>query len=127
VNDGMGNEYRQSRDIAPTQEQIEAYRKASRDSQLLYLKCVREYTAKGLSNWTREALEREEQRFRDIDTSTINGWFPAYHSVGVYLYNPLSPEALKVVIERAKEYCTKNNITLESVRLVTEYSYKTSE
>ena len=66
----------------------------------------------------------------DDDTRGI----PAYMSVGIYLLEPLSAEALRVVVSRAKEYLSRTNeytqgatATLEGVRLVTEYSESISQ
>lgn len=78
VNDRLGNEYRQSKGIPPTVEQI-------------------------------------------------HEWFPAYYSVGIFLSEPLSDVALKLVLSRAKEYLTKKGVTLEQVRLITEFSYTKSK
>lgn len=126
VNDGMGNEYRQSINIPPTEEQIKAYRKSQRDYQLPHLKNSRESTAKKTGNWTPEALEREEEKFRQIENSTPR-WFPAYRSVGIFLDEPLSVNALQLVLTRAKKYLTEKGIALEQVRLITQYSDEKSE
>jgi|ERR1700739_755992 len=121
VNDGHGNEYRQSFDIPPTDEQVETYRRTQREYHEPHLKRYREYATKGIGGWTPEALAREEDRFREIDNS-VPRWCSAYRSVGIYLDEPLSAEARKFVVARAKEYLTQNGITLEQVRLVTEFS-----
>jgi hypothetical protein len=126
VNDGLGTHYRQSSDVPPTEEQIEKYRKNDRDYHLPHLKNAREYTAKGIANWTPEGLEREEERFKEIETK-VPSWFPAYNSVGIYLDKPLSDETLKFVVARAKAYLTFKGITLEQVRLVTQFSDEKSE
>ena len=126
VNDGVGNEYHQSTSTPPTEEQIETYRKSQRDYQLPHLKNARENTAKGIANWTPEALEHEEEKFRQIENSTPR-WYPSYHSVGIFLSEPLSLDTLQFVISRAKKYLTEKGVVLEQTRLVTVYSDEKSE
>ena len=118
VNDGVGNCYRQSNTVPPTIEQIEKHRDSLRKSKEPFLKQAREYTMKGLANWTQEALDIQEERYKKIDDATVQ-WFPAYYSVGIFLDKPLSPVALKFVVDRAKKYLDSEGVTLEGVRLIT--------
>jgi hypothetical protein len=106
VNNGMGVSYRQSMDVPPTSEQIEAYRQALREYHLPRL--IRTPEGDGL----------QAQKLREIETATLV-WYPAYYSVGIFLEEPLSDEAVKFVVERARQYFTAKGIVLEQVRLVT--------
>lgn len=59
--------------------------------------------------------------------------WPAYMSIGINLAEPLSDEALKLLIARAREYFvegvgySKAKINLESVRLITKYTDEKEE
>jgi len=120
VDDGMGTQYKQSIDVEPTVEQIRTWRKLHRASAQDTLDtAVR-------NKWSEATIANYTKALADVDTA-VPRWYPAYNSVGIFFDEPPSDAALKVIIPRAKEYCTRENITLEGVRLVTEFSYTKSE
>jgi hypothetical protein len=120
VNDGMGTQYKQSLDTEPTPEQIDTWRKLERESK-------QDALDRAIHNkWSQDTIADYTKALAAVGTDAPH-WYLAYNSVGIFLDEPLSDAALKVVIRRAKEYFTREGITLEGVRLVTEFSYTKSE
>ena len=119
VNDGMGNQYKQSKDVEPTAEQVDTWRKLRR----AYAQRMLDQATR--NKWT--GIAAYQKALANVDTAEFR-WYPVvYNSVGIFFSKPLSDAALKVIIARAKEYCTREDITLEGVRLITEFSYTKSE
>lgn len=120
VNNGMGVHYQQSNNTPPTDEQITTYRDLCRKSKQSSLDMAIH------NKWPQENIDIYEKELQAVETA-VPRWFPAYNTVGIFLSEPLSVEALQLVVSRAKKYLTQKGIVLERTRLVTLYSDEKSE
>jgi hypothetical protein len=65
-----------------------------------------------------EALEIEERAYKDLDTTTLQAWYPASLSVGILFSSEPNALEISLIVKRAKEFLAKRGATLEGLRLL---------
>lgn len=118
VNNGMMGYKRGNLNDPITEEDHEAFREAWRAYKRPHIDRIRECVAKGIGGWTQEALEIEERAFKDLDTTTLQAWYPAALSVGILFSSEPNALEISLIVKRAKGFLAKRGATLEGIRLL---------